>query len=215
MGQIQSIEELVSLLLRRRWMIILITLAGLLAAVIFAKSRPDIYETAAVIQIEGAQVAEPTAQDGQQQANGGGAAQILQTIEQRLTTRDALTAVIERHNLFADQPQLAADEKLVALRSAVTFQAVDSAGGQGSAKPPASLRSSSGCATAIPTLRRNWPMISPKGFSIKTLLGNATVPTRMLPSSRKRVADQWPNHVARRRGRRLQKHPCRRDAYAF
>ncbi len=131
MGQIQSIEELVSLLLRRRWMIILITVAGLLAAVIFAKSRPDIYETAAVIQIEGAQVAEPTAQGAQAQPDGGGAAQILQTIEQRLTTRDALTAVIERHNLFTDQPQLTSDEKLVALRSAVTFQAVDSAGGQG------------------------------------------------------------------------------------
>ena len=131
MGQIQSIEELVSLLLRRRWMIILITLAGLLAAVIFAKSRPDIYESAAAIQIEGAQVAEPTAQGGQQQPDGGGAAQILQTIEQRLTTRDALTAVIERHDLFADQPQLTSDEKLVALRSSVTFQAVDSAGGQG------------------------------------------------------------------------------------
>ena len=129
MGQIQSIEELVSLLLRRRWLIILITLAGLLAAVIFAKSRPDIYETAAVIQIEGAQVAEPTAAGAQAQPDGGGAAQILQTIEQRLTTRDALGAMIERHNLFTDQPQLTNDEKLVALRSAVTFQAVDSAGG--------------------------------------------------------------------------------------
>ncbi|GLS85398.1 hypothetical protein GCM10010873_03710 [Cypionkella aquatica] len=130
MGQIQSIEELVSLLLRRRWMIILITLTGLLAAVVFAKTRPDIYESAAVIQIEGAQVAETNAQGGQVQPDGGGSAQILQTIEQRLTTRDALNAVIERHNLFADQPQLANDEKLIALRSSVTFQAVDSAGGQ-------------------------------------------------------------------------------------
>ena len=100
-------------------------------AVIFAKSRPDIYETAAVIQIEGAQVAEPTAPGAQAQPDGGGAAQILQTIEQRLTTRDALTAVID-----ASQPvspisrRLTSDEKLVALRSAVTFQAVDSAGGQ-------------------------------------------------------------------------------------
>ncbi|MDB5664385.1 Wzz/FepE/Etk N-terminal domain-containing protein [Cypionkella sp.] len=129
MGQIQSIEELVSLLLRRRWLIILITLTGLLAAVVFAKSRPNIFETAAVIQIEGAEVAEPTAQAAQ--PDGGGAAQILQTIEQRLTTRDALTAMIERHNLFADQPAMAKDDKLFALRTAVTFQAVDSAGGQG------------------------------------------------------------------------------------
>ena len=36
MGQIQSIEEFISLVLRRRWLIICVTVCGLLAAVIFA-----------------------------------------------------------------------------------------------------------------------------------------------------------------------------------
>jgi tyrosine-protein kinase Etk/Wzc len=129
MGQIQSVEEFISLLLRRRWWIIAITLIGSLAAIAFAKSQPNTYEATAVIQIEGAQVAE--AGQGAAQNDGGGAAQVLQTIEQRLTTRDALSAVIERHNLFADQPALPLDKRLFALRSAVTFQAVDSAAGQG------------------------------------------------------------------------------------
>ena len=128
MGQIQSIEEFISLVLRRRWLIICVTVVGLLAAVIFAKSRPDTYETAAVIQIEGAQVSD-TAADAP--PDGGGAAQIMQTIEQRLTTREALAAMIERHGLFADQPDLPLDQRVFNLRTAVTFQAVESAAGQG------------------------------------------------------------------------------------
>lgn len=125
MGQIQSIEEFISLLLRRRWLIIAVTLLGTFAAIVYAKSRPNTYMAAAVIQIQGAQVSD----NGTATADGG-AAQVLQTIEQRLTTRDALSAVIERHNLFADQPALPQDKRLFALRSAVSFQAVDSAAGQ-------------------------------------------------------------------------------------
>jgi tyrosine-protein kinase Etk/Wzc len=130
MGQIQSLEELISLLLRRRWLVIAIAVMGMLGAVIFAKSRPNIYETAAVIQIESAQVSEGTPNGQQSVADGGGAAQVLQTIEQRLTTREALSAMIERHKLFADAPAMKPDEKLAALRSSVTLQMVDSAGGQ-------------------------------------------------------------------------------------
>jgi tyrosine-protein kinase Etk/Wzc len=128
MGQIQSIEEFISLLLRRRWLILSVILLGTLAAVIFAKMQPSTYEATAVIQIEGAQVSD--APQGAAPIDGGGAAQVLQTIEQRLTTRDALSAVIERHNLFADQPALPLDKRLFALRTNVTFQAVDSAAGQ-------------------------------------------------------------------------------------
>ncbi|MGV8950951.1 MAG: Wzz/FepE/Etk N-terminal domain-containing protein [Cypionkella sp.] len=128
MGQIQSLEELISFLLRRRWLIILLTVFGTAAAVVYAKMQPSMYETAAVIQVEGARVVEGG--NGPQQNDNGGAAQVLQTIEQRLTTREALQAVIERHNLFVDQPALPQDKRLFALRSNVTFQAVDSAAGQ-------------------------------------------------------------------------------------
>lgn len=127
MGQIQSIEELISLVLRRRWLIIGLTVLGMLISVIYAKSRPDVYESIAVIQIEAPAVTE--ANDGAAQT-AGGAAQVLQTIEQRLTTRENLTAMIERHGLFADLPGLPMDKKILALRTSVTFQAVDSAAGQ-------------------------------------------------------------------------------------
>ncbi len=128
MGQIQSIEELINFLLRRRWLIILVAVIGTLGAVVFAKLQPRTFEAIAVIQIQGAQVNDT----GTAAANdGGGSAQVLQTIEQQLTTREALAALIDRHNLFADQPALPLEKRLFALRSNVTFQAVDSAAGQG------------------------------------------------------------------------------------
>ena len=127
MGQIQSIEELISLVLRRRWLIIGLTVLGMLISAIYAKSRPDVYESIAVIQIEAPSVTE--ANDGAAQT-ASGAAQVLQTIEQRLTTRENLTAMIERHGLFADLPNLPIDKKVLLLRNAITFQAVDSAAGQ-------------------------------------------------------------------------------------
>ena len=125
MGQIQSFEELFAFLLRRARLILAIALIGTLAAAFYAKSRPDSYEAAAVIQVE-----TPTVSGTSGQAPVSSAAQILQNIEQRLTTRENLAAMIERHGLFADLPGLSPEKKLVLLRSSVTFQGVDSAAGQ-------------------------------------------------------------------------------------
>ena len=129
MGQIQSLEEFFSLLLRRRWLILAVAVLGALAAAFYAKSRPDTYETAAVIQVE-----TPTVQGGDN-TRSVGAAQTLQMIEQRLTTRENLTAVIERHQLYADLPGLSLDRKIGMLRQAVTFQGIDSAAGQTFGQP--------------------------------------------------------------------------------
>lgn len=123
MGQIQSLEEFISLLLRRRWLILAVTVIGTLFAAAYAKSRPDTYETAAVIQVEGASV------EGRENAQNSGAAVTLQLIEQRLTTRENLAAMITRHGLYADAP-LSLDKKIDMLRAAVSFQGVDSAAGQ-------------------------------------------------------------------------------------
>lgn len=123
MGQIQSIEELVSLILRRRWLIIAITVLGMVASVIYAKLRPDTFETMAVIQIEGPAV-------NTDQGDSGSAA-VLQGIEQRLTTRENLAAMIDRHDLFADLPDLGQEKKISLLRQAISFQAVDRAADNG------------------------------------------------------------------------------------
>jgi uncharacterized protein involved in exopolysaccharide biosynthesis len=124
MGHIQSIEELLGFLLRRRWLILAVALVGTLLAAFYAKTRPDIYETAAVIQVQSAAV------QGTEAQRTSAAAVTLQGIEQRLTTRENLAAVIERHGLYADLP-LSIDKKIDLLRMAVSFQGVDSAAGQG------------------------------------------------------------------------------------
>jgi tyrosine-protein kinase Etk/Wzc len=128
MGQIQSIEEFISLVLRRRWLIIAVALIGMVLSVVVAKSKVDTYESVAVIQVE-----MPTVNSGGGDGTvpaASGSAQMLQTIEQRLTTRESLTAMIERHGLFADAPGIPIDKQVFALRQSVTFQSVDSAAGQ-------------------------------------------------------------------------------------
>lgn len=129
MGQIQSIDELLSLLLRRRWVIIAVTVLGIAASAIFAKTRPDTYQAASVIQVEMPTV---TGADG---ATASGSAQVLQAIQQRLTTREALIAMIDRHGLFADLPALSIDQKIDLLRGSIQFQNVAAEGGQGFGQP--------------------------------------------------------------------------------
>ena len=119
MGQIQNLEDLLNFLNRRLWLILTVAVLGTLLAAVYAKSRPDSYEAAAVIEVRGAQVAD---------AGNSGSAQILQSIEQRLTTRENLQAVIDRHGLYTDLPGLSADERTALLRRNITFDAIASVG---------------------------------------------------------------------------------------
>ena len=119
MGQIQTLEDLLNFLARRRWLIIAVAALGILLSAIYAKSRPDSYEAAAVIEVQGAQIGD---------SGTSGSAQLLQTIEQRLTTRENLLAVIARHGLYSDLPALSDDERAALLRHNVTFQPIAAAG---------------------------------------------------------------------------------------
>lgn len=119
MGQIQTLEELFALLWRRRLTIFAVAVLGAVLSVAFALSRPVAYESAAVIQVESPTVGGPA-------DTGGGSAQRLQAIQQRLTTRENLMEVIGRHGLFEGLP-LSPDEKVHALRSSIRFEPVASA----------------------------------------------------------------------------------------
>jgi uncharacterized protein involved in exopolysaccharide biosynthesis len=132
MGQIQSLQELLSFLNRRFWIILLVAALGTFGAIVYAKSRSDVYEAAAAIQIETPVVS--TQEEGAT-STGSGSAQMLQTIEQRLTTRENMQAVIDRHGLYKDIPAMSQDQKLALLRSSITFQGIDSAAGQGYGQP--------------------------------------------------------------------------------
>lgn len=116
MLQIQSLDEVLSLLLRRRWLIIAVTVLGMILSVVVAKSKVDVYESAAVIQVEVPLFAEGT----------GNSVQFLQTIQQRLTSREAMQAMIDRHALFADARDLSADQRIAELRGSIRFETVAS-----------------------------------------------------------------------------------------
>lgn len=119
MGPIQTFEDLIGMIRRRFWLIALITLLGTVCAAIYAKTRPDVFETAAVLQVE-----LPMVTEGGQATAPVNVLQILQSIEQRLTTRDNLIAMIERHGLFADAPGMSLEDKVAAMRASIRFQSV-------------------------------------------------------------------------------------------
>lgn len=123
MGQIQSFAELLNFLHRRRALILSVAIIGALLSAIYAKARPDTFETAAVIQVQSAAV------QGTEAQRSSVAAVTLQAIEQQLTTRENLTKMIARHALYSGLP-LSVDKKIDLLRASVSFQGVDSAAGQ-------------------------------------------------------------------------------------
>lgn len=120
MGPIQTFEDLLGLARRRFWVIFLVTVIGTLFAAFYAKTRPDMFESAAVLQVEMPMVTE----GGQAAATSVNVMQLLTSIEQRLTTRDNLIALIERHALFADAPGMSVDDKVDVMRRSIRFQSV-------------------------------------------------------------------------------------------
>lgn len=121
MGPIHSLEDLLGLLTRRRLLIASVASTGILLSLAWGKAQPSLFETAAVIQVETPVIADETGVVGPSRA-----AQSLQLIQQRLTTRDNLIAMIDRHGLFADMPGLTIDQKVVLLRESIRMESVAS-----------------------------------------------------------------------------------------
>jgi len=130
MGQIQSLEELLSMLYRRRLLIAGVLCIGVVLSLMAGLSQPKTYESIAVIQVE-----TPVVADAGAASAGGQSAMQLQAIEQRLTTRESLIALIDRHKLFADVPGLSVDQKVDLMRASISFQSVASVAQQGFGAP--------------------------------------------------------------------------------
>ncbi len=125
MGHIQSLDDFISFLIRRRSIIIAITILGVALSVFVAKGRPKTYDAFAAIQIQPPRVTDTNAAVAGDATSGS--VQVLQTIEQQLTTRESLLAMIERHGLYTDLPALTPDQKVALLRTSVSFQQIASA----------------------------------------------------------------------------------------
>ncbi|MDN5788935.1 Wzz/FepE/Etk N-terminal domain-containing protein, partial [Pseudorhodobacter sp.] len=130
MGQIQSIEEFIGLLFRRRLLIGAVTVFGIVMTLLYVIAKPDVFESTAVIQVQG-----PTVSSSENAAAAREtSAQRLQAIQQQLTTRENMLAVIERQGLYHDLP-LSDDQKVHLLRIALKFDSVASAASTGFGTP--------------------------------------------------------------------------------
>ncbi len=121
MNQFQSFDEVLSALKRRMWLILLITFVGCLAALNFALGQIKIYEATAVVQIEDAQVPDQLA--GATAANEN-AARRVRLIEQRLMARDNLVRIMDKHQLFSDDPMLTVNERIFRMREAARIEEI-------------------------------------------------------------------------------------------
>lgn len=131
MGQIQSIDELIGLLVRRRLLIAAMTVFGIVITLLYVISKQDVFESTAVIQVQSPNAA--TA-DGTTTAPHENSAQRLQTIQQQLTTRENMLAVIARQGLFSGTA-LTDDQKVHLLRISLRFETVASAAAAGFGQP--------------------------------------------------------------------------------
>lgn len=98
MGPIGSFRDVLTVLRRKAWLVALVLAVGLPLVVVFAQSRPRIYEATAVIQIEAPEVTVTTAG----QVQGLTADGQLDLITQSLMARDNMVALIEQFGLFAE-----------------------------------------------------------------------------------------------------------------
>ncbi len=113
-------------MLRRRWGPILrVAVLGCVASFLFALSQTHQYTSMAVLQVQGAKVADALAPP----TVTGVDARELQSVEQRIMAHDAILSVAGRLGLLDDLGGLAESEKVAVLRRSVSVSGVAAARG--------------------------------------------------------------------------------------
>lgn len=125
MGQIQNLDDLLGLLIRRRLVICAVAVFGIVMTLLYVMAKPDVFESTAVLQVQAPTITTPDAVGAQENS-----AQRLQAIQQQLTTRENMLAVIARHGLY-DGTALTDDQKVHLLRISLRFETVASAATSG------------------------------------------------------------------------------------
>lgn len=120
MGPIQNLEDVIGLLRRRFWLMLLIVVMGAIISVYVAKSQPKAYSAIAALQVEMPLVTE----SGSAAAAPLGAIQRLSAIQHRLTTRENLLALGDRHNVFEPSSPLSDDDRVGIMRRSLAFETV-------------------------------------------------------------------------------------------
>ena len=127
MSQFQTPEDVIALLRRRIWVILAVVCLGCFGAVSFALSRDKVYEAVAVAEIEDAQVVDAPSNPRMTQSQPG---RQVQLIEQRIMARDNLLAVMQKYDLFNDDPEMSVVERVYNMRQSARVDQV-----RGNAQP--------------------------------------------------------------------------------
>ncbi|MCC1491153.1 Wzz/FepE/Etk N-terminal domain-containing protein [Cognatishimia sp. F0-27] len=121
MNQFQSIGEVLSALRRRIWVILLVTAIGCCISLYVALNSVKVYEATAVVQIEDASVPDQLAGA---MATGSDSARRVRLIEQRLMSRDNLVKIMEKHDLFRENPAWTINERVFQMRQAARIEEI-------------------------------------------------------------------------------------------
>ncbi|SDY49720.1 GumC family protein [Citreimonas salinaria] len=135
MDRFQSLDEIIAALRRRAFVILVITITGCILSLFYALQMPKVYEATAVLQVEEARVPGGLAGAG---TETGQASRRVRLIEQRLMARDSLLAVMEKYDLFTDDPAMPVTERLALMREASSIEEIVNPLG-GAAEVPSGL----------------------------------------------------------------------------
>jgi uncharacterized protein involved in exopolysaccharide biosynthesis len=120
MALVQNFDDLINLVWRRKGAIVLTAIACVLFAAPLIAVHEQFYVASATIQVEAPQVQDFSAGRN----SGSDSAQIMQSIEQRLKSRENLLAIIDRQGMAPGNPKKVSDKLVSDLRGAIRFQTV-------------------------------------------------------------------------------------------
>lgn len=119
MGNIFSLADVVALVRRRFLLILTVVLVGSILTLFSALSRPHVYESYAVLQVELPRISADAALAGAVSRS----AQRLQLLQQELTGREGMLRLMADHGLFADLP-LTQTEKVQLLQRSIRIETI-------------------------------------------------------------------------------------------
>lgn len=121
MNQFQSIDEVLSALKRRAWMIVALTFVGCMVSIYFALAQERVFQATAAVQIEDAQVPDQLAGAT---ASSADAARNVQLIQQRQMARDNLVQLMDKFDLFSGDPSMTISQRVNVMRDAVRIEPI-------------------------------------------------------------------------------------------
>ncbi|CUH64614.1 polysaccharide chain length determinant protein, PEP-CTERM locus subfamily [Thalassovita gelatinovora] len=115
MNTFLSLSGLQRVLKRRLLLILAVFICGTLLALMVAITRPSVYEATALIQIEAPKITTNLASGGTVTTSNNR----LKLIKQKLMSRDSVLAIVDKFDLFSDDPTVSESTKVGLLRDSV------------------------------------------------------------------------------------------------